>query len=188
MPGVQKPKTYKFHQCLAFSEGVSVQRNVKDILLQNIPGATDAWPAEGQDNRNGTDWWVRHERGEDLSVDLKARVIDWAVLHPDQDDLALETWSVVEWQVPGWTRCSKKRTDYILWLWQDTGRWSLVPFLLLCAVFNDKWQEWIKRYKVRPQFTPSKTGGYHSECVFVPRRVVWAELWRRYSGQPQERS
>ena len=25
-------------------------------------------------------------------------------------------------------------------------------------------------------------GGYHSECVFVPRRVIWTEIYRSFGG------
>ena len=38
-------------------------------------------------------------------------------------DIALETWSVIEKLKIGWTRDLNKRSDYVLWFWLDTKRW-----------------------------------------------------------------
>lgn len=176
---------YGFQERLALSQGVSQSRDIKDILLENIPGALNAYPAHTENDRNGTDWWIEHITGRHLSIDCKVRESDWAATHPSEDDLALETWSVVEAEIPGWTRDIKKRTDYVLWFWLDTGRWCLVPFSMLCRVFGDKWQDWSGKYKTARQRTPRSNGqSYHSECVFVPRREIWAEIYRTFGGSP----
>ena len=119
-----------------------------------------------------------------LSVDTKVRKSDWAATHPDEDDLALESWSVVESRVIGWTRNEKKRTDYVLWFWKDTGRWCLLPFRFLCKVFQDNWEVWRDEHRTEKQFTPARNGraAYHSECVFVPRKEIWAEMYKHFSG------
>jgi hypothetical protein len=57
---------------------------------------------------------------------------------------------------------------------------------MLCAVFQDKWQEWSHAYQTHRQYTP-QFGGYHSECVFVPREVVWNEIYRRCNGAVHDR-
>jgi hypothetical protein len=49
-------------------------------------------------------------------------------------------------------------------------------------VFELNWQAWREQHKTRQQFTPRQSGGYHSECVFVPRREVWAEIYRTFGG------
>jgi hypothetical protein len=175
---------YDFHDRLALSQGISDSRNIRDVLLANIPGALNAHPAHVENDRNGTDWWIEHVAGHHLSVDCKVREEDWYAKR-GEDDLALETWSVVEANVPGWTRNRHKRTDYVLWFWLDTGRWCLVPFAMLCRVFSDKWQEWSAEYKTSRQRTPRSNGtAYHSECVFVPRREVWAAIYRVFGGHP----
>jgi hypothetical protein len=46
---------------------------------------------------------------------------------------------------------------------------------------RDCWEVWATFRKVRRQYT--KDRGYHSECVFVPRREIWSEIYRRFSGQ-----
>jgi hypothetical protein len=174
---------YSFSERMAMSQGVTTGPNVESILLAAIPGAVAVHPAHESNDRRGTDFWVEHERGDHLSVDVKARSEDWAAKPEPQraDDLALETWSVVESGKVGWTRDPSKRSDYVLWLWQDTGRWCLLPFPMLLAVFQEKWRAWGEQYGTHRQHTP-QYGGYHSECVFVPRETVWEEIYRRYGG------
>lgn len=173
------PLEYSFYDQLHRSQGNHSGQGIDAILLHAIPGAVAVYPAHHSNDRHGTDYWVEHARGHHLSVDVKVRAEDWAAA----DDLALETWSVVERQKIGWTRDAAKRTDYVLWFWQDTGRWCLVPFAMLCAVFQEHWQAWAASYPVHEQFTP-EFGGYHSQCVFVPRDVVWEAIYRRFGGSP----
>lgn len=163
---------------MAFSDGVNTAQSLKDILVDNIPGAISAYRAGSGDDRNGTDYWIKHQSGKLISIDCKIRDVDFAK-KTGEDDLALETWSVVEKQVIGWTLNEKKRTDFILWYWQDTGRWCLISFPMLCQVFQANLANWANKYKRSQQKTP-EWGGYHSECVFVPRREVWAEIYKHF--------
>lgn len=182
------PIEYDFDERLAMSQGVSATADVYEILVSNIPGAVNVISAHKTNDRNGTDLWVEMSYGGFVSVDVKARGQDWSAKPPPNgaDDLALETFSVIEKNVVGWTRNSQKRTDYILWLWKDTGRWCLVPFRFLCRVMEDNWETWRRVYKTKKQYTPRKgASGYHSECVFVPREIVWREIYTYYSGRPQ---
>ena len=176
---MNKPAQYGFADQLTMSQGHATNADVKSVLLANIPGACNVHPAHAANDRRGTDWWVEMASGNFLSVDAKVRKEDWAA--KGKDDLALETWSVVEAKKVGWTRDSAKRSDYILWLWTDTGRWCLVPFQMLCGVFSTNWEDWRKTYQTNKQHTPD-FGGYHSECVFVPRRDLWAAIYQHYSG------
>lgn len=164
------------------SQGLASGATVDRVLLEGIPGSLMVHQAHSHNDRSGTDWWVEMRGGNFLSVDAKIRSEDW--ITKGKDDLALETWSVVEARKVGWTRDVNKRTDYVLWLWQDTGRWCLVPFQMLCGVFGDNWKRWRSRFQCNQQHTPSCGGGYHSECVFVPRRVLWSTIYQRYSGMP----
>ena len=177
---MNEPRAYAFNDRLRMSQGQSENASVQSIILANIPGAVAVHSAHESNDRMGTDWWVETRGGSFLSVDAKVRSEDWA--SKGHDDLALETWSVVEAGQVGWTRDPAKRTDYVLWLWTDTGRWCLVPFQMLCAVFDAQWQAWTKAHKTRRQHTPNARGGYHSECVFVPRRDVWAAIYSRFGG------
>lgn len=171
-------KSYDFAERQRFSYGKANRDDVGKILKENVPACIDVMQATETEDRNGTDWWcVRKAPLRNLSVDVKARDLD-PVETFGTDDLALETWSVLN-SKPGWTRDANKQTDYVLWMF-PTGRWVLIPFPMLCAVFAEKWQAWREKYKTRVQ----DSGTWQSECVFVPRREVWAELYRRYGGSP----
>ena len=138
------PIEYDFKEQLAMSEGVSANKSVRDILLTNIPGAVSVIRAHQMNDRSGVDYWVEMGYGGFVSVDIKVRDKDWAA--KGKDDLALETFSVVEKGIIGWTRNPHKRTDYILWFWKDTGRWCLLPFRMLCRVSADNWEDWKQRF------------------------------------------
>lgn len=168
-----------FDEKLKESEGVSVSANAKEIIIGNIAGAVGVHKSHESNDRSGTDWWVECESGRHLSVDTKVRSFDFQLR--GQDDLALETWSVVEASKIGWTLDTTKRSDFILWLWTDTGRWCILPFPMLCKVFTQHREDWVSRFKVARQKT-KEYGGYHSECVFVPRRDIWAAMYTHYSG------
>lgn len=180
------PREYEFGEQLRMSQGIQGDKDIAAILMKHIPGAVRVKKANDQDDRNGTDYWVYHERGEPYSVDVKFRSEDYAA-KPEPfaaDDLALETWSVIEKRVIGWTRNQSKMTDYVLWFWKDTGRWCLIPFAMLCAVFEERWEAWSREFRVATQYTQDVGRGWHSECVFVPRRLVWKTIYDRYAGRP----
>lgn len=175
--------TFDFSERMVMSQGYTVSRDVRDVLLKAIPGSREVEKASQSFDKMGVDWWVIMANAHKLAIDAKIREEDWASAHPGEDDLALETWSVIENQVVGWTRNPSKRCDYVLWLWKDTGRHCLLPFPMLCAVFSKHWEQWRAQFKVRRQRTPWGDSHYHSECVFVPRKVIWREIYRAYSGQ-----
>src|SRR5690348_13330068 len=103
------------------SEGIADNVDIPSILLECFPFAVKVEKASLAEDKNGTDYWVYLVSGHKLSVDVKVRKKDFG-----KDDLALEVWSVIGKKI-GWTRDRNKRTDYILWLWMDTRRYSLVP-------------------------------------------------------------
>jgi hypothetical protein len=176
------PHEYDFNERMAMSQGIAATADVRMILLAEIPGAVNVTNAAPVNDKQGVDWWVEMSSARHLAVDAKVRETDWVSTHPNEDDLALESWSVIEKEIPGWTRDAAKRCDYVLWLWKDTGRFCLVPFPMLCKVFSDNWKAWRTRFRTNQQFTPRSVGGYHSECIFVPRREVWAAIYRNYGG------
>ena len=157
--------SFRFDEQLAMSHGIAANPKIPAILLADIPGAENVWPASATNDKNGTDFWVEHSSGKHLSVDCKIRNEDYAA--KGKDDLALESWSIVG-KKTGWTRDPNKRTDYVLWFWQDTHRKCLLPFSMLCSVFIDKCEEWRAKYGASTQFTQTAYGGYESECIFVP--------------------
>jgi hypothetical protein len=170
---------FSFTERLAFSEGNSASMSIAEVLISAIPGALAAHRAHPTNDRLGIDWFVEMPNGKLLSVDTKVRSEDWA--SKGKDDLALETWSVCGKKI-GWTLDATKATDYILWLWTTTGRWALLPFPMLCGVATANMETWKAVYGARRQ----DSGGWISECVFVPRKEVWSAIYKRYGGQPLE--
>jgi hypothetical protein len=176
-------RTFDFNNQLVMSTGTAANRTIGEILLETIPGSVRAIQALSVHDKQGVDWWLDMKSGERLAIDCKIRDDDPIVRFGAHcDDVALETWSVVEKKVGGWTLDETKKTDYIFWLWKDTGRWCVVPFLLLVKAFKAKKDEWIKVYRVARQNT---NGRYHSECVFVPVREMWAEIYRQSKGSSE---
>lgn len=187
-----------FNDDMVMSQGCSAATSVESILLELVPGSLSVKKAAKANDRHGTDYWVEI-LGRHLSVDAKVRREDWALKDPPQDDLALETWSVKgeivngvrndSKRVVGWSRDSNKQTDYVLWLWKDSGRYCLIPFPFLCRAFDSRWMAWSTNYKCKMQFTERGGGpdGWFSECVFVPRREVWSEIYRHFSPNPPKK-
>jgi hypothetical protein len=176
------PREYGFDERFLMSNGRSANADVSDILWSSIPGTKSVTRAGESDDRMGIDWWVERTNERALSVDVKIRSKDYSAVNPKADDLALETWSVVEREIIGWTRDELKQCDFILWLWKDTGRWCLLPFPMLCRVFQELWQEWSATYRTERQKTTDRRTPYHSEVVFVPRRLIWREMYKKYGG------
>jgi hypothetical protein len=170
-------REFDFSERLAFSEGNSGARSIAEILVSAIPGALSAHRAHKENDRLGIDWFVEMPNGKLLSVDTKVRSDDWAIR--GKDDLALEIWSVCGKKI-GWTLDNSKATDYVFWLWTSTGRWALLPFPLLCGAAMANMGAWQSAY---PCFRQS-SGTWTSECVFVPRKEVWAAIYKLYGGQP----
>jgi hypothetical protein len=179
--------SFDFTERLAMSQGVAANAGIDDVLLKHIPGALRVQQATTFEDRHGTDRWVYRRCAPRLSIDVKSRSMDPTCdLPPEQrcDDLALEVWSVKESQKRGWTWDSEKHTDYILWWFQTTHRWVLIPFPLLCAVATERIQEWNANPDYRTRVQDTNHGAWHSECVYVPRQVIWQAIIDRFGGAP----
>jgi hypothetical protein len=154
---------------------------VQAILMENIYGTTEVRRASANEDRRGTDWWV-DVVGRDTPISVDAKIMTTDLAPKGMDHLPLETWSVVD-EVPGWTRDPRKRTDFVLWYWVDTGRWCLVPFPPLCAMFAEYWKVMREQYNTATQETGDMdNGGWRSECVFVPRTTVWKLIYARFNA------
>lgn len=173
-------RVFDFHKQLIISTGTATNISIGEILLEAIPGSMRAIQALSHHDRKGTDWLLDMKSGEWCRVDCKIRDFDAVKKYGTHcDDLALETWSVVEKKIIGWSLDESKQTDYVFWIWKDTGRWCLVPFLLLVKAFKSRKDEWTRTYKVSRQNTENR---YHSECVFVNRAELWREIYRQAHG------
>lgn len=169
--------TADFKSDLLYSEGViDTVSDLPKILKSRIPAFESVEHATINEDRGGTDYWIhRSPPLPPLSLDVKTRREDFG-----KDDLALETFSVIP-NIPGWTRDSNKRTDFILWFWEDSRRFLLVPFPPLCYVFSKRWQQWRAEFGART----NDSGNWHSEWVPVPVTVLFEALRAWSNGQLQ---
>ena len=179
------PHSYNFDAQMRMSAGIGGEKDTGNFILSRFPNAVKIERAGQSDDRKGTDWWITMQSGEVESLDLKARKRDYAKNNPNKDDLALEVWSVLNKKI-GWTRDTSKRTNWIMWKWADTGRYVLIPFPWLCSTFTEKWQAWCEAYEAPIQNTVSAKGIllWQSQCVYVPRLVVWREIYNTFGGAP----
>jgi len=172
-----------FNEDFEFSKSTHTNNKIREILLDNIPAAIDVKDSTPEDDKNGVDKWViRKHNLHPLSVDVKSRRDDpkekgWG------DDLALETFSNVDNKIIGWTRDERKKCDYILWFFEPTNRSVLVPFPMLCKVYQELWEEWKVTYKTSRQ----DNGSWFSESTFVPREIIWNAISNRFEGKFVER-
>lgn len=175
-------KTFTFQEQLIMSEeSIRENEDLETYLLAKIPLAASIRRAEKDDDKKGIDYWVTLLSGRVIGVDVKVRKTDWK--KRGCDDVALECWSVVEKKIVGWTRDTQKQTDYILFLWRDTGRCMLLAFPVLCSIFLKHWEEWSKTYQTAYQLTEnSRSSRWHSQCVYVPRRIIWQEVYLAFGG------
>lgn len=170
---------YSFDKKLIASKGVIESCDVGEILRLRLPGCVKAVPTSSEVDRTGVDWLATLSSGRVVGVDVKIREKD--CMRFGSDDVALETWSVVGSHV-GWTRDEAKVCEWVLWVWKDTGRFFLVPFLPLCSVFGQHWESWGSTYKRRTQRTTRDYRSWESECVFVPRTVIVDAISDWYGG------
>lgn len=180
-----RPRNYGFQEELDFSNGFAPDPDdVLPFLKYRIPNFKRVRKAPVVNDRTGIDYYVERFHLPSLAFDLKLRREDWTRKDPEfaKDDLALETFSVVENGKVGWTRDPNKAADYILWFWRDSGRFFIVPFPALCYVFQKMWVQWREQYGAVQQYTTDGSG-WHSECVFVPREVVMEYINRWSNGQ-----
>jgi hypothetical protein len=175
-------RVFTFADQKIMSEGASGGQDIINNLRAHFPHAVKVEKARLAEDKQGIDYTIHLPNNKIQAVDLKARGEDYSRKQPPQDDYTLEIWSDIGKKV-GWTRDLNKLTDYIYWLWQDTGRWSLVPFPMLRKVFIDHWKEWSKEYKTAIQPNAGPHGNtWNSQCVFVPRIIVWRKIYTSFSG------
>lgn len=153
---------YDFGDSLAFSK--TANRIFVPLLCRYVPKIKNiAFTSVSRDDE-GIDCSITKDTGDIIRVDLKLRRQDFG-----KNDVALETWSVCHTKV-GWTRDFTKKTDYILWYWKDSHKHYWVAFPPLRQLFNKYWQVWTYRKEMQD------SGGWLSECMFVPIAVIEREI------------
>lgn len=178
-------RTFGFSEQLKMSES-QIEKH-KQIILSRFPNAIKIERANLSDDKKGIDYFITLQSKLIQRVDAKIRKEDWLAKHPNEDDVALETWSKIGEKI-GWTRDPNKQTDWIMFLWEDTERSWFIPFPYLYKAFVENGRKWKKKYRTEIQDTRE---GWKSECVFVPRRVIFDTIYNSFDKPiiiPQEKN
>ena len=126
-----------FYEKLSYSLGH--QQTVDcNILRSHIPKCIGVEKTSVDIDRTGVDYIATLQGGTKIFIDAKTRTPGCSRYWKGEPELAIETWSVVEKKIPGWTFNEKSDVDYILYTFpkEDYAGYFFIPFqLLLCRVF-----------------------------------------------------
>lgn len=173
--------TFDFHEQRSFSESAQAQDLIRRHLARLFPDALTIRKAAAENDKLGADYWIEFRNGQFRAVDVKVRSEDWKA--KGQPDIALEIWANREKCRPGWTIDDSKITDYVLFVWLDTGRADLFDFRLLKAVTLANLEKWSGSYQTSYQTTASARGGYSASCMFISGRDLHAAIYRWQSDK-----
>lgn len=166
---------YDFQKQLEFSQGI-VQRTAEETIKTMLCGCVSVSKANIILDKSGIDYIATLRGGATVGIDHKARAAGCKKHWRQGPELALEKWSVVPSEncptgKPGWTLDESKATDYTLHTFaiEDTFVAYLLPFQLLRVAFRRRINQWWKSFRHELQIsTRQGSGGWRSECIFVP--------------------
>ena len=134
-------------------------------------------------DRHGADYVAEFRHGQTRLIEAKVRAEDWLPRGQDAD-LALETWADIDKQVVGWTRDTAKLSDYLVFVWLESGRSLLLDARLLRAWFCEHWETLRAKYGGRIIPSKRRDRKWRSEAVYVPHRDVVKQLAYRLGYVP----
>jgi hypothetical protein len=156
---------FDFDEQQAISETQEAHALIITHLTQLFPAALTIRKAARGNDKLGADYWIEFPHGQFRSVDAKVRRENWRA--KDRPEIALEIWSDIKKKKPGWTLDTDKISEYVLFVWLDTGRADLFDFRLLQAVTRANLSEWESARQQSEQVTASRRGKYTARCVFM---------------------
>ena len=159
------PRLFEKSLAKSFRDTESFPLNL--AFSQLFPGFRSYSQSEKKFDLQGSD--VRIQMGDRaIHADLKFRDTDPRLWR--EDDLAIELLSVVELGIRGY---GNQRTDYIIWVFKNSGRVVAVPFAPFKRFYNVNWNYWYFWRAEKPQKTVMKNGySYNSIHCYVPFDLV----------------
>lgn len=155
-----KPIAFKnaFTQSQLDADRLPIERALKLLL----PGFIRTIKTSDKEDRKGADTKAIVGK-RTVHIDYKIRSMDpreWG-----ENDLAIEIHSVIEKRIRGY---QNKTTDFLLWIFKDSGRFVLVPFKPFFALYEAHWKEWEFWLSEPRQTTRIGRTTYHSSYAMVP--------------------
>lgn len=169
-----------FFEKLEYSLGAQKKFDC-EILKSHIPKCVSVIKTDTETDKTGIDYIATLKGGAEIYIDAKTRVGGCSKYWDGQPELCIETWSVKEKAIPGWTYKESTKVDYILYTFapEDYSGYFFIPFQLLRAAAIRHYHEWVSRYKEKPQ----RNMGYTSMAVFVPADVVLNAVREQMEGE-----
>ena len=182
MTGYGQPSD--FHRDLEYSKTPGADALIRRVLASRWPGF-EIEKACLTDDKAGSDYWIMTQRR--LGIDIKLRRRDCRGFRDRDgnpvDDVCLEIQSAIGMS-DGWAKQPGRLTDYIVWIWSDSGRSFCLSSHELSQVVRLKETEWLKKYSRKPATTArGETSTYATQCVFVPMSILNAALSEWRSGE-----
>ena len=170
---------FDFRQEFASADTERVHARVEKFVRQRFPDVLTIRRAAPANDRAGADINLEFGHGQFRFIDIKVRKVDYRQF--GRPDVALEVVSNKERGSPGWALDDSKLTDYILFLWQDTGRMLMHDARALRAVTRKHLPRWMKENQHAEQQTAVRDGHYTSSVVYVSSDEL-ATLIARWQG------
>jgi hypothetical protein len=167
---------FDFHQQLGMSQSEKAHRLAMKHLRRLFPDALDIRQAHMENDKAGADYLLEYPHCQFRTVDVKVRGTDYLAM--GQPEIALEVWSNREYQRPGWILDTNKATDWVLFVWLDTGRADLFAFRMLQSVTKANLTKWQQEYTPATQQTGNNTRAYTSQVLFIDGYTLHAEIYR----------
>ncbi len=149
----------EFQKDKAWSQSRLSTDELFEILKPRFPHCVGLKQASDSEDKQGCDFWLLRQRGSPIAIDVKFRSKDCRQFGSDDLCFELDSGKVI-----GWSLDQRKTTDFIVWVWIDSGRAYVAPFaqaLCIAAVNADRWRGVYGSRMVSNR-------SYETEVVFVP--------------------
>lgn len=124
---------------------------------------------DGEHQRAGIDRSITLSNSKQILIDEKIRWTNYG-------DIALEYWSDIERQIPGWV-CKPLRADFICYAVAPTGHAYLLPVPQLQQAWRRRGEQWKRAYLVaNKKMIVAHNNGYNTVSCGVPVADLFAEI------------
>ena len=108
-----------------------------------------------------------------INIDVKTRNRAFS----ESEDVALEIWSNIEANKVGWALDHTKLTTYLLFFWEKDKIYKIYKFKDILEILENNIDKWMEIYYAPIQYTQNGNHVYHSQCIFIPIKIIENELF-----------
>lgn len=171
-----------FYDDLRASQTPAILKLVWQCVSDRFPDALAIIPAHQKNDRLGVDFWIEFQGGKMERLDAKIRKLDYSS-RGDARTACLELLANCETGKPGWTVDAEKKTDWVLFLYRETGKYFFYRAGELRSIVTANLPHLRTIGKPALQRTATQAGCYTSETLFIDHRTLGKLLYLRDRGQ-----